>query len=143
MFKGLDPHGVEQLGNLTIFSWINIKDVFLPLALGAGVFVIGASWGLLRNKDKKRYPFHFRLPRWVGIDYWYVQGAQGFISACFLTQKIYDGAKVTVRKRATRYADLASVTLTPLIREYSGDIALGAMVITGCLVLFLILALLQ
>ena len=137
------------------------------------------------------HPFHFRLPRWVGVDYWYVQGAQGFISACFLSQKIHSTAKLAVvdviesacllgqktysaakldvvdviekgkgnlcdttkvkifpfftetlpdaaRERAIRYVEFASGKFAPLIGEYSGDIALGALVIVGSLVLLLI-----
>ena len=120
MFRGLDPQGVEQLGNLAIFSWANIKEVLLPLALGGGVFVIGASWGLLTNRAKKPYLLHFRLPHWFSVDYWYMQGA----------------------KRAIRYADLVSAKFAPLVREYSGDIALGALVIAGSLVIFLVVTLL-
>ena len=68
MFKGLDPHGVEQLGNLTIFSWANIKGVFLPLVLGVGTFIAAVSLNRLRHRDKESNPFDFRLPRWVGVD---------------------------------------------------------------------------
>ena len=139
MFKGLDSHGVEQLGNLTVFSWANIREAFLPLALGVGALVIGTSWGLLRNKDKEYYPFHFRLPRWVGVDYWYIQGAQGFISACFLGEKIYDGAKLAARKSATSSVDFARGKSMSLLREYSSDIALGALIIAVSLALLLIL----
>ena len=66
-----------------------------------------------------------------------------FISAYFLAQKICDGVKLAVRKSAIRYVDLASGKLAPLIKEYSSDIALGALVIAGSLVLFLVFALLH
>jgi hydrogenase-4 component B len=52
MFSGLDPHGVVHLGDLNIYSWYHIKDIFLPLALGAGLFVTFTVRGHFKNRQR-------------------------------------------------------------------------------------------
>ena len=171
IFNRLDPHGIENLQNLAFFSWANIKEIFWPLGLGIGGFIVGTRFWPLLHGDKEPYPAYFRLPRWASYDYWYMEGARDFKFAGFLIERVYAGARLTVfnvtkmgfvsvrflakiffllaekpldpvRERAIRYANLASEKVTPLIKEYSDDIAFGTLVIAFCLVILLAVTLL-
>jgi hypothetical protein len=78
---------------------------------------------------------------WTSFDYWYTQSRRSSTSRGFLIDKIHGIAKLVVIT-VIRYVNQTSEKLTPLVKEYSGDIALGALVITVCLLLLLVIALL-
>lgn len=143
VFQGLDPHTMEHLAHINIFSWANIKEVLLPLALGVIAFIIGVSSGLFESKRFRL--LQSKVPRWLSIDYCYVEGARGFVSVCFVGQKICGEARQaaidTIKAGTENLCQRVRDKFAPLIREYSGDIALGALVITVSLVLFLALKL--
>jgi len=168
MFRGLDPHGVAHLYELEIYSWHNVKGIFLPLALGAGLFAAAIAWGRFRNKGKKYDPFHFSLPSWFSVDQCYVQGARGFIRTCLSSEGFFNqvrqrcmqgvqgfmytcfssgsfcdqarrGLLDIIKNGSANIYEAAREASRPLIREYSGDIALGALFIAVSLALFLIL----
>ena len=170
---GLEAHYVEHLSQTPIFLWANIKEIFVPLAIGIGVFVLGAWPDLLGKRRKGPDIFSLRLPRWLGVDFWYLNGARGSLALLFWGKRAYAPVKegfVRVSKRAasttvsvvreTIYPSLTSrpvawvrdrvgqvygnlqTELMPRVREYQGDIAVGALVIAVSLTLFLIMRLL-
>jgi formate hydrogenlyase subunit 3/multisubunit Na+/H+ antiporter MnhD subunit len=172
-FTALEHQGVEHLGELSIFSWANIKDVLVPLAIGLAVFLYGARRELFKLEKIRFDPFRLRLPRWLGVDFYYVEGAKGFISFCWAGQRVYNRFEEGLVRKVSRgvrglnyflqeelipavwYGPLnrtKELTLTaynisreklmPVLREYQGDIALGALVIAISLTLFLIMKLL-
>ncbi|MFO7772641.1 MAG: proton-conducting transporter membrane subunit [Dehalococcoidia bacterium] len=146
MFGGLDPNGVAHLGDLNIYSWYYIKDIFLPLALGAGLFAAVMGWSRFRNKGKQYDPFHYSLPSWFSVNRLYVQGARGFVRACSASERVFG------RAREALFAIISSGSMSlyrtvreacmPLIREYSRDIALGVLVMAVCLTILLLVTLL-
>lgn len=166
VFRGFDPHTLEQLSNFAVFSWTNIREVLLPFALGLGLFIIGVSWRLGRSRDKEYYPFYLKLPSWISIEYWYMKAIHGVILIYFIIQKVFEAIKLTIlsiiresvktvrnlysiiykvyteavlafKKNSVIFAYLASRRLLPLILEHSGDIALGALVIVISLIILL------
>ncbi|MDY6795281.1 MAG: complex I subunit 5 family protein [Actinomycetota bacterium] len=170
---GLDPHGVEHLAHTSIFIWHNLKEVLVPLVIGIGVFVLGAWPDLFRAHRRGPNIFAFRLPRWLGVDYWYVRTARGSLAFLFVAKRIYAPVKEWVLKLLKNgaggvvhlvrdiiypalteipfnyvkdttikvYGD-ARVRMLPAVREYQGDIAVGALVIAVSLTIFLIMRLL-
>jgi hypothetical protein len=114
-----------------------------------------------------------RLPRWLGVDYWYVRGAKGALALLFAGQRAYAPVKAAVIAALKRgasgtvhgvrdvifpalterpYARVKDGTLAlversqekliPKVREYQGDIAVGALVLAVSLTVFLIMRLL-
>ncbi|MFW6113979.1 MAG: hypothetical protein ACOC78_03550, partial [Actinomycetota bacterium] len=170
---GLDPHGVEHLAHTSIFIWHNLKEVLVPLAIGIGVFVLGAWPDLFGARRRGPNIFEFRLPRWLGVDYWYVRSASGSLALLFVGKRIYAPVKQWVVEASKRvvagtahlvrdivypaltdvpfnyvkettirvYGD-ARARMLPAVREYQGDIAVGALVIVVSLTIFLIMRLL-
>jgi len=170
---GFDPRLAEHVAQTPIFLWGNIKEIFLPLAIGITIFTLGAWPDLFHARRRGPDIFTIRLPRWLGVDYWYVQGAKGSLSLLYAGQRAYVPVKEQVVKGSkrgasgivclvreviypaltqrpynrvkeiaiTRYGDTRT-RLLPAIREYQGDIAVGALVIAVSLTLFLIMRLL-
>ncbi|MDI6874838.1 complex I subunit 5 family protein [Candidatus Solincola sp.] len=169
---GLDAHYVEHLAHTPIFLWSNIREIFIPLAIGLGVFVLGAWPDLLKVRRRGPDLFQFRLPRWLGVDFWYLAAARGSLRLLFWGKRTYAPVKEGVVSLCRRGAEAAvyavreviypSLTarpvswvsrqaiqlygnarreLLPRIREYQGDIAVGALVIAVSLTLFLIMRL--
>jgi hydrogenase-4 component B len=170
---GFDAHMAAHVSEVPIFIWANVKEVLIPLAIGISVFVLGAWPDLLRRKRYGPDLFHIRLPRWLGVDYWYVHGAKGSLAMLFAGQRTYapiklrviailrSGAQGTahmvrdviapalterpytrVRDGVLRLVDHSSERLMPKVREYQGDIAVGALVLAVSLTIFLIMRLL-
>jgi hydrogenase-4 component B len=170
---GFDASMAAHISEVPIFIWGNLKEVLVPLAIGIGVFILGAWPDLFGRKRRGLDVFHARLPRWLGVDYWYVRGAKGSLAMLFAAQRTYAPVKVrviavlkqgaygtvhgvrdvivpTLTERP--YARARDVTLTlverarekllPRIREYQGDIAVGALVLAVSLTVFLIMRLL-
>ena len=170
---GFDPRAAAHISEVPIFIWGNLKEILVPLAIGITVFILGAWPDLLRRKRRGPGLFHIRLPRWLGVDYWYVWGAKGSLAALFAGQKTYapikaralailkQGASGTVhvtrdvvfpaltqrpyqrtRDGVIKLAVTGRTRLAPTMKEYQGDIAVGALVIAVSLTLFLIMRLL-
>ncbi|WP_287155379.1 complex I subunit 5 family protein [Candidatus Solincola tengchongensis] len=169
---GLEALYVEHLAHTTIFLWSNIKEIFVPLAIGLSVFVLGAWPDLFRVRRRGPDLFQLRLPRWLGVDFWYLAAARGSLRLLFWGKRNYAPVKENVVALCRRGAAAAvhavrevvypSLTtrpaswvsrqalllygnarreLLPRIREYQGDIAVGALVIAVSLTLFLIMRL--
>jgi NADH:ubiquinone oxidoreductase subunit 5 (subunit L)/multisubunit Na+/H+ antiporter MnhA subunit len=170
---GFDAHMAAHVSEVPIYIWENLKEVLIPLAIGASVFVLGAWPDLLRRRRKGLDVFQFRLPRWLGVDYWYVQGARGSLELLFVGRRTYapikarvittlkQGASETahvvrdivfpavteraysrVRDGVLRMVGQTRERLMPRVREYQGDIAVGALVLAVSLTIFLIMRLL-
>ena len=170
---GFDTHMAAHVSEVPIFIWENLKEVFIPLAIGICVFVLGAWPDLMRRKRRGPELFQVRLPRWLGVDYWYVRGAKGSLAMLFAGQRTYapikarvigalkQGASGTVhgvrdvivpaltqrpyvrtRDGVLKLAGQAREKLMPRIREYQGDIAVGALVLAVSLTIFIIMRLL-
>ena len=170
---GLDAHYVEHLAHTSVFLWSNIREIFIPLAIGLGVFFLGAWPDLLARERRGPDLFRLRLPRWLGVDFWYLKGARSSLALLFWGKRTYApikegvvagcrrGAVAAVRTvREVIYPSLttrpaayiretalnayreARAELLPRVREYQGDIAVGALVIAVSLTLFLIMRLL-
>jgi hydrogenase-4 component B len=170
---GFDAHMAAHVSEVPIFIWENFKEILVPLAIGISVFVLGAWPDLFARKRRGPDIFHLRLPRWLGVDYWYVRGAKDSLALLFAGQRIYAPIKmrvvailkqgasetlhtvrdviypaVTVRpyeraKEGTiRLVGEIRRSLMPRIREYQGDLAVGALVLAVSLTIFLIMRLL-
>ncbi|UCE98408.1 MAG: hypothetical protein JSV74_03565 [Dehalococcoidia bacterium] len=103
IFRGFDPHTIEQLSNFTVFSWTNIREILLPFALGVAIFILGIVWGSIRNRVKEYYPFYLKLPSWISFEYWYLKVIHGIVLIYFMILKIYERIKlvtVTVLRRS-------------------------------------------
>jgi hydrogenase-4 component B len=99
---GFDPHMAAHISEVPIFIWLNLKEVLVPLAIGISVFVLGAWPDLLHRKKRGPDWFHIRLPRWLGVDFWYVWGAKNSLGMLFAGQRTYAPIKarvVTVAKQ--------------------------------------------
>ncbi len=100
---GLEAHYVEHLAHTPIYLWSNIKEIFIPLAIGASVFALGAWPDLLGRRRRGPNIFSLRLPRWLGVDFWYLNGARGSLAFLFWGRRTYAPVKegfVRVSKRA-------------------------------------------
>jgi hydrogenase-4 component B len=170
---GFEPQLVEHMAHTPIFIWANIKEIIVPLAIGIGIFVLGAWPDLFHTRRRGPDIFAVRLPPWLGVDHWYVQGARASLALPFLGHRAYEpvkkqvvnglktGAGSTVQMvREVIYPSLTSKPLAwirgstmraytdaqrqllPKLREYQGDIAVGALVIAVSLTMFLIMKLL-
>ncbi len=170
---GFDAHMAAHVAEVPIFIWDNIKEVLIPLAIGITVFVLGAWPDLLRRRRYGPELFQARLPRWLGVDYWYVRGAKGSLAMLFVGQRTYAPIKTRVLEAikqgaygtAHLFRDVVAPALTerpyrrardgvlmlagharerlmPRMREYQGDIAVGALVLAVALTIFLIMRLL-
>ncbi|MDI6830051.1 MAG: complex I subunit 5 family protein [Actinomycetota bacterium] len=170
---GFDAHMAAHLSEVPVYIWANLKEIFIPLAIGLGLFSLGAWPDLLGVERRGPDLFGLRLPRWLGVDYWYVRGARGSLALLFAGRRLYAPVKEGVVREAKRgaagtvrvvreviYPGLTSrpagwikaYTLRlyrearseflPRIREYQGDLAVGALVIAVSLTLFLIMRLL-
>lgn len=143
---GLEAHYVEHLAWTPVFLWSNIKEIFLPLAIGLSVFFLGAWPDLLGIRRRGPDLFRLRLPRWLGVDFWYMQAARSSLGVLHWGKMIYHALTTRlaawIRSRAMiLYRNLRG-ELLPRVREYQGDIAVGALVIAVSLTLFLIMRLL-
>jgi len=142
-FEGLDPFGVAHLGDLDIYSWYYVKDILLPLALGAGLFAALTARARSKNREATHDPFYFGLPSWLSVDRLYVQGTRRFVQACAASEWVFGRA----REAVLGIISSASMSLyrsareasAPLMSRYANDIALGALFIALSLALFLIL----
>ncbi|NPV58229.1 MAG: hypothetical protein HPY75_01035 [Actinobacteria bacterium] len=170
---GFDAHVAAHLSEVPVYIWANIKEILVPLAIGLGLFLLGAWPDLLGARRRGPDLFRFRLPRWMGVDYWYVRGARGSLALLFTGKRLYapvkEGVVREARKgaagvvRAVRDVIYPSLTTKPMqwvkaqslrwyreartgvlprVREYQGDLAVGALVIAVSLTLFLIMRLL-
>ncbi len=170
---GFDAHMAAHVSEVPIFIWGNLKEVLIPLAIGISVFVLGAWPDLFQRRRRGLDVFHVSLPRWLGVDYWYVHAARGSLATLFVGQRAYapvkagviaalkKGASGTartvrevivpalterpyaqVRDGTLRLVGVARERLVPRIREYQGDIAVGALVLAVSLTIFLIMRLL-
>ena len=170
---GFDPHGVAHLGEMPIFNWANIKEIIVPVILGASIFVFGARKDLFGLKSIRFDLFRVSLPRWLGVDYWYLRGARGILALLYDGQRAYgrfeEGFVHAVRSGSSAVAHFVRVDmkralwyrpaeaaegygrtaykaarwkLAPVMRNYQGDIAMGALAIAVALTLFLIMRLL-
>lgn len=169
---GLEALYVEDMAHTSIFLWSNVKEIFVPLAIGMIVFALGAWPDLFRVRRRGPDLFQLRLPRWLGVDFWYLAAARGSLRMLFWGKRTYAPVKESVVGLCKRSATAAvhavrevvypSLTtrpaswvsrqvlllygnvrkeLLPRIREYQGDIAVGALVIAVSLTLFLIMRL--
>ncbi len=93
-FPGLEHAGAAHLGEISIFTWANLKELFIPLAIGITVFAYGARADLFHLGEKKRFDlFGLRLPARLGVDYWYQAGARGFLAGLQASARAYAAAK--------------------------------------------------
>ncbi len=170
---GLDQHGVEHLAHMAVFSWANLKEVLLPLLIGAALFTLGARRELFRLKRVRLDLFRLRLPSWMGVDWWYLHAARASLAFLYIGRRVYgdaeDGLVKTARSVASRLVRLVRVDMKrllwyrpmeaasglcgevwtalrrralPAVREYQGDLAMGALALAVALTLFLIMRLL-
>ena len=170
---GFDAHVAAHLSEVPVYIWANIKEILVPLAIGLGLFLLGAWPDLLGARRRGPDLFRFRLPRWMGVDYWYVRGARGSLALLFTGKRLYapmkEGLVREARKgaagvvhavrdviypslttkpmqwvkvRSLRLYREARTGILPRVREYQGDLAVGALVIAISLTLFLIMRLL-
>ncbi|MFU8796837.1 MAG: proton-conducting transporter membrane subunit, partial [Dehalococcoidia bacterium] len=147
MFNGLAPHGVADLGGLHIYSWYYIKDILLPLALGAAVFAGVLAWNRRGTRSSEHDPFHFSLPPWLSVDRWYRQGAQSLIRACATGERLFEETRMllidSARRESERIRLSAGKTFMPVIGEHSNDMVLGALLVVVFLVLLLVATIAQ
>ncbi|MHB8781139.1 MAG: complex I subunit 5 family protein [Candidatus Geothermincolia bacterium] len=61
--------GIEAgpLSHINFFTWANVKEIGMPLLIGAALLGLLTSLGLWR----------LRLPRWLGVDFWYLRSVDG------------------------------------------------------------------
>ncbi len=146
LFPALEHHTVEHLGEISIYQWSNIKEIIIPILIGIAVFIFGARKDLFRLSKIRLDLFHIRLPRWLGVDYWYVQGAGGFIATLYIGKRVYgrieNKAVNALKSKSSEMLIFAQKRIISPIREYQGDLALGALVLAVSLVLFLLIKLL-
>lgn len=169
--RGFDPHMASHMAEEPIFLWKNVKEIFVPLAIGASVFAMGAWPDLLGRRRRGPDLFHHRLPRRLGVDYWYVRGAKGALATLFAGRRAYASARAAaaaaLRRGASGTARLAreatartqglclragermaglweysSGRLPPRIREYRGDIAAATLALAVSLAVFVVMMLL-
>jgi hydrogenase-4 component B len=133
MFSGLDPHRIAHLYELEVYSWYSIKDIILPLALGAGLFAVVVAWSRFRDKEEKSDPFCFRLPGWLSVDRLYVRAACGLVHVCLRSEPFFNDTKQALLRVVNScnavVSRVARQTMLPLTRRYAGDIVLGALII--------------
>lgn len=143
---GLDAHGIEHVVQTPIFIWENLKEVLIPLAIGIGVFVLGAWPDLFGVRRRGPGIFQIRLPRWLGVDYWYERAAKGSLELVYAAQRtltpVRDRAIRDLKEGTINLSALIQTEYVPKVREYQGDIAVGALVVAVSLTLFLIMTLL-
>ncbi|MFH0847076.1 MAG: complex I subunit 5 family protein [Chloroflexota bacterium] len=97
-FGGLGTTQIEHLSEIRLFTWENIKEVFLPLLLGSGAFAAGLIFKLF--EPRRRHPLP--LARWFSFDKWYLALAERAISLCFVTQKVFHSLQAGVVTLSTR-----------------------------------------
>ena len=143
---GLDAHGIEHVVQAPIFIWGNLKEIIIPLAVGIGVFVLGAWPDLFGVRRRGPDIFQVRLPRWLGVDYWYESAAKGSLELLYAAQRtltpVRDRAIRDLREGTFNLNTMIQEEFAPKVREYQGDIAVGALVVAVSLTLFLIMTLL-
>ncbi len=147
MFNGLDPHGVAYIGGLQVYSWYYIKDILLPLSLGAGAFTAVIAWNRSGTKDRNYDPFHFDLPSWLSVDRWYRQSAQSLLHICLAGERFFEQTRTslihTLKKEKEHIDRSARRTFTPMIEEYCNDLVLGTVLSLVFLVLLLVATLIH
>ncbi|MEJ5186021.1 MAG: complex I subunit 5 family protein [Candidatus Geothermincolales bacterium] len=170
--RGLDAHAVEHVVTMPVFVWANIREIFIPVGIGLTVFLLGAWPDLLGRERgfsifRLRLPAWLGVDFWYLT---LARGARSLLFACrrayapakeSVVRHLRQGAVFavgTVRHviypaLTQRPVELLSRTggemytqarerLLPVIREYQGDLAVGALAIAVSLVLFLIIRLL-
>lgn len=141
MFNVLDPHGVAHLADLQIYSWYNVRAIFLPLALGAGAFAAFTVLSRFKGRGRTYDPFRFALPPWLSVDRLYIRGAHAFVHTCLSSDSLFNqgrrGIFAIIENGTVSVTRIARESCTPLIRAYSGDIALGALFIAVSLAVLL------
>jgi hydrogenase-4 component B len=142
---GFDAHAAAHIAEVPIFIWENLKEVIIPLAIGISVFVLGAWPDLIGVKRRGPDIFRIRLPRWLGVDYWYERTAKGSLELLYASQRILAPVKERtirgIRTGVTGLGGRLQEELVPFVRQYQGDIAVGALVVAVSLALFLIMTL--
>ena len=141
----LDVHGIEHMAQTPIFIWGNLKEILIPLAIGISAFVLGAWPDLFGVKHRGPDIFKIRLPRWLGVDYWYERAAKGSLELVYAAQRtltpMKDRAIREMRVGTTNLGAMVQAEFVPFVRKYQGDIAVGALVVAVSLTLFLIMTL--
>lgn len=89
IFPGFEHASVAHLSELSIFTWANIKQIIIPVLAGAAIFTYGARKDLFRLERIRFDLFHVRLPRQLGVDYWYQAGARGFLALLATCARLY------------------------------------------------------
>ncbi|MBU4219187.1 MAG: proton-conducting membrane transporter [Actinobacteria bacterium] len=76
-FVNLDPQAVHHLEEIRIFTPANLLAILPALAIGTGIFLVATRWDL----------FQLRLPKKVGVAYFYTRTELGFLRLCFAGSK--------------------------------------------------------
>ncbi len=142
---GFDAHVAAHIAELPIFIWYNLKEIIIPLAIGTSVFVLGAWPDLFGASRAGPDIFRIRLKRWLGVDYWYERAATGSLGLLYAAQRILVPVKERmvweIRVGSANLGGKLRAELVPFLREYQGDIAVGALVVAVSLAIFLIMSL--
>lgn len=94
IFPGFEHASVAHLSEISIFTWANVKQIIIPLLAGAAIFTYGARKDLFGLERIRFDLFHVRLPRQLGVDYWYQAGARGFLALLSADASYYARLKV-------------------------------------------------
>lgn len=78
-FGFLEPAAVHHMLELQFFTLANIVAILPALGIGIAAFLVGLRWDL----------FRFRLPRYLGIDYYYDKLGAGFLLTCHTGASVY------------------------------------------------------
>lgn len=109
--------------------WGDVSSVVVAFAIGATVFTVGMKTGL----------FHAHLPRWLSIDWWYLQGVRALGRGATLVGKAYESWLHAVaaalrdvrdgygraRARIERWYRRATVVLSTGVTETLGQRAIA------------------
>jgi hypothetical protein len=124
-----------HLGTFTFFTWYNVKNILLPLAIGVAAFVISLYLRLFEENSRIPVITHFKVPVWFSFDYWYVALARGLETV--LTQE----TDFSFPESAKNWVISISQRLfqTPkALEEMDGDIATGTLVVAAVIALLLV-----
>ena len=110
---GFNEEMVEHLSHMSIFIWGNIKEILIPLAIGISVFILGAWPDLFGKRRRGPDPFTIRLPRSLGVDYWYMRAARGSLAFFFAGQRAYAAFKERVTAATRRWSEAIYAARVP------------------------------